>query len=250
MEDDLKILAKSFVIVNKRGYYNFIFIGDRNLDNFVTERLYNFYMIWKSDIKTVVLVVDAKKIAMFPKGFVFLWGRNGKMVFHHEKCKPTPNVPYCSMGPRLLIKAEEKGGHFLYLLVKEKRRELWTIPGGYSNGDDKTLFHGALREVNEETGLNITMDDLRDDIQLVYLKEYYARHALMEPQNNMVIYTAVLKNSFSSPKFIKDLDFREITNAMFASKEEALKLGNPEVKMVVSRKTPGLKYNPVKRITY
>lgn len=75
---------------------------------------------------------------------------------------------YCYDYPRPAVSADciifdKSKGHLSILLVERKNgpfKGMWALPGGFIE-EDETVDYGALRELKEETGLDLEMEQFR-----------------------------------------------------------------------------------------
>lgn len=103
-----------------------------------------------------------------------------------------------------------------FLAVRTSYKTEWTVPGGM-RGKDEEWADAGVREVFEEVGITITVDDL------VYSKDVQGG---MSPNDNAKIYECVFAEEPSVT-----IDNREIVEARFVSPEEALALRlNPHIR--------------------
>jgi 8-oxo-dGTP diphosphatase len=75
---------------------------------------------------------------------------------------------YCYEYPRPAVSADciiidKTGGHLKILLIErhnEPFKGMWALPGGFIE-EDETVDAGAARELKEETGLNVSLEQFR-----------------------------------------------------------------------------------------
>ena len=67
----------------------------------------------------------------------------------------------------------EKDGKIL--LVQEKKKSCygkWNIPAGHLEPNE-SIMHGAIREIKEETGMEITNDEIEGPVMKVTFRNIY-----------------------------------------------------------------------------
>jgi 8-oxo-dGTP diphosphatase len=98
------------------------------------------------------------------------------------------------------------------LLVRNKDADFWYIPGGGWEYEKENLIEGGIREVKEETGLDVGID------KFLYLREYH------ESEESVMLETywlSSLKNEVDLNKDHIDADSNgKVEEAKWFTKEE------------------------------